>query len=321
MTDDQKIKLQDAKSKGAATEALKQGKSCRGAITTDDANLKAQKEQECKDQEFGAFLAANNINRDDMDEKELAAEVNEYLQGKKERADEELVDVMDQCYDNAFTVYDTCSAAAGSTASEQTKCDVAVESAKVACDQKGMDVLETAGYTVDPEDFREQKEAASKAKANKDLTKCNTEAFKLTGAAFVEKQKECEETALTNFNKANGVLDNSGDAKRLNEQKFKQAKEETTNKGVAKAIMDAEKAGVSAAEAKAIAKEAIKLSMGTQTVTDLDLEKRIGQGADATVMDTMGTCTGSLDGKTGDVLSTALAECEEITKDAFIKSK
>jgi hypothetical protein len=56
-------------------------------------------------------------------------------------------------------------------------------------------------------------------------------------------------------------------------------------------------------------------------VTDLDLEKRIGQGADATVMDTMGTCTGSLDGKTGDVLSTALAECEEITKDAFIKSK
>ena len=319
MTDDQKIKLQDAKSKGAATEALKQGKSCRGAITTNNATLKAQKEQECKDQELGTFLTSSNINRDEMDEKELAAEVNEYLQGKKERAGEELVEVMDQCNDNAITVYDTCFADAGETASEEKKCDEAVQSALSACDQKGMDLLETAGYTVDEEDFTEQRETASKAKANKDLTKCNTEAFKLTGAAFDEKQKECEATAFTNFNKANGVLDNSGDAKRLNEQKFKQAKEETTNKGVAKAIMDAEKAGVSAAEARAIAKETIKLSMGTQNVTDLDLEKRIGQGADATVMDTMGTCTGSI--KTGDVLSTALAECEEITKDAFIKSK
>jgi hypothetical protein len=324
MTDDQKIKLQDVKSKGAAAEALKQGKSCRGAIATADATLKAQQEEECNEQEFGAFLAANNIDRDDMDEKELAAEVNDYLQGKEERAGEELIEIMDQCNDNAFTVYDKCFADASSAASEEKKCDDAVDLALTACDQKGMDLLETAGFTVDAEDFTEQRDEASKAKANQDLTKCNTEAFQLTGDAFAEKQQECEATAFANFNKANGVLDKdvaSGDAKRLNEQKFRNAKEEGANKGVAKAITDAAKAGVSATEAKKNAKEFIKLSMGTENVTDFEVEQRIDQGADKTVMDTMKTCTGSLGDKVGEALSTALAECDEITKDAYKKSK
>jgi hypothetical protein len=324
MTDDQKIKLQGFKSKGAATEALKQGKSCRGAIATVNATLKAQQEEECKEQEFGAFLAVNNIDRDDMDEKELAAEVNEYLQGKEERAGEELINIMDTCNVKAFKVYDTCFADAGSAASEETKCGVAVDLALKACDQEGMDLLETAGFTVDAEDFTEQREQASKTKANQDLTKCNTEAFQLTGDAFVEKQKECEATAFANFNKANGVLNKnvaSGDAKRLNEQKFQNAKEESTNKGVAKAITDAAKAGVSATEAKKNAKEFIKLSMGTENVTDFEVEQRIDQGADKTVMDTMKTCTGSLGDKVGEALSAALAECDEITKDAYKKSK
>ena len=196
--------------------------------------------------------------------------------------------------------------------------------ALTACDQKGIDLLETAGFTVDAEDFTEQREEASKAKANQDLTKCNTDAFKLTGDAFVEKQKECEATAFANFNKANGVLNKnvaSGDAKRLNEQKFQNAKEESTNKGVAKAITDAAKAGVSATEAKKNAKEFIKLSMGTENVTDFEVEQRIDQGADKTMMDTMKTCTGSLGDKVGEALSTALAECDEITKDAYKKSK
>jgi hypothetical protein len=322
MTDGQKIKLQDVKSKGAAAEALKQGQSCRGAIATVDATLKAQQEEECKEQEFGAFLAANNIDRDDMDEKELAAEVNEYLQDKEERAGEELIKIMDQCNDNAITIHDTC--VRGAT-DNTTACDTAVVTALGACEQKGKAEYEMiTGDPVDAEDFRVQREEASKAKTNQDLTKCNTDAFKLTGAAFAEKQQECEATALANFNKANGVLDKdvaSGDAKRLNEQKFKNAKEEGTNKGVAKAIMDAGKAGVNATEAKKNAKQVIQLSLGKENVTDYEVEQYIDQGADKTVMDTMKTCTGSLGDKAGEALAIALAECDEITLDAYKKSK
>ena len=155
---------------------------------------------------------------------------------------------------------------------------------------------------------------------------CNTDAFKLTGAARYEKQQECEATALANFNKANGVLEKdvaSGDDKRKNEQLFNAVKEQTTNKGVANAIMDAEKAGVSAAETREQLKKHIELSMGTENVTDVEVEKRIDEGADETVMDTIDKCTSGFD-QTGANRTTFLkhlTRCADEGRDVFTKVK